>query len=99
MNFYHTIYAERMKKIRYRPFKVSDTSLLKLIGEGSFGNVHLASNSSDGAKLIVKQFPLLRFGDRTDSLREKFIGMVQKEIDLLKNLNHSSLVKYLGSIR
>ena len=70
-----------------------------MIGEGSLGNVHLASNSSDGAQLAVKQLPLLRFGDKSDSHREEHIRVIQEEIDLLKSLNHPSLVKYLGSIR
>ena len=43
-----------MKKFAYKPFKVAEVRMLKLIGEGQLGNVHLGENSTDKAKIVVK---------------------------------------------
>ena len=83
----------------YKPYKIESPVDLELIGEGLIGLVYLARNSSDQAKIVIKQMPLLRFGDKTDYLSEKLIGMAQKEVNMLKKIQHVNLVPYFDIVR
>ncbi|KAL6532321.1 hypothetical protein OROGR_014291 [Orobanche gracilis] len=56
----------------------------ELIGCGAFGRVHMGMNLDSGELLAVK---------------EEFIGELEREVNLLKNLSHPNIVRYLGTAR
>lgn len=74
-----------------------------LIGTGSFGNVYLGLNAQTGELMAVKQvvLPEVTGGDETitkSQLRKKvMVEALQREILLLKELEHPNIVCYLGS--
>jgi len=88
-----------MSRQHYKPYKIESPVNLGLIGEGLIGLVYEARNSADHAKIVIKQMPLLRFGDKTDYLFEKLIGMAHREVEMLKKIQHKSLVSYLDIAR
>ncbi|KAL9936659.1 hypothetical protein V8E36_004727 [Tilletia maclaganii] len=62
------------------------------IGRGQFGSVYKALNTTTGTMLAVKRIKLA-------GKSEKEITQLMKEVDLLKNLEHPSVVKYEGLVR
>lgn len=62
------------------------------LGRGAFGQVFKGQDQSSGAAVAVKQLALS--GISADSLQN-----IMGEIDLLKNLNHRNIVKYIGSFK
>ena len=64
-----------------------------LIGQGGFGKVYHALNIETGEIMAVKQVLL---GPESKS-RNKKEEALQREIDLLKDLDHEHIVRYLGS--
>ncbi|KAJ2237002.1 hypothetical protein H4R99_002532 [Coemansia sp. RSA 1722] len=78
----------------------------KLIGKGSFGNVHVAINAATGEVIAVKQIRLpksicaLTTKDKGDqkakSQWEEAVGMMYTEVELLKDLDHENIVQLLG---
>ncbi|KAL0376591.1 UNVERIFIED_CONTAM: Mitogen-activated protein kinase kinase kinase NPK1 [Sesamum calycinum] len=72
----------------------------ELIGCGAFGRVAIAGNSAS-KKTQVMAFPLvliLLIFAFADSVCE-YIRELEKEVNLLKNLSHPNIVRYLGTAR
>ncbi|OLY81508.1 Serine/threonine-protein kinase BCK1/SLK1/SSP31 [Smittium mucronatum] len=72
----------------------------RLIGKGSFGYVYLALNLSNCHVFVVKQikFPMSRLASEKNQKKKKsmMISQLSSEINLMKDLNHPNIVKYLG---
>ncbi|RDL38065.1 Cell division control protein-like protein 15 [Venustampulla echinocandica] len=68
---------------------LKDYRLGECLGKGAFGSVYKAFNWGTGEAVAVKQ---IKLGD----LPKSELRMIEAEIDLLKNLNHDNIVKYLG---
>lgn len=64
-----------------------------LIGQGAFGKVYHALNLDTGEIMAVKQVLL---GPENKS-RKKKEDALQREIELLQDLNHEHIVRYLGA--
>ena len=64
-----------------------------LIGQGGFGKVYHALNLDNGEIMAVKQ---VLFGPESKS-RSKKEEALQREIELLRDLDHEHIVRYLGS--
>jgi serine/threonine protein kinase len=62
------------------------------IGKGAFGSVYRGLNTRTGQVVAVKQIKLL-------DIPPDELTTIMVEIDLMKKLNHSNIVKYLGSIK
>lgn len=62
----------------------------KLIGQGSFGSVYIALNSSNGNFMALKE---IEFAD----VQVNDVHALVKEISILKELEHPHIVRYLGS--
>ncbi|RKP06052.1 kinase-like domain-containing protein [Thamnocephalis sphaerospora] len=69
-----------------------------MIGTGSFGHVYLGLNPLTGELLAAKQVELPNRSGQ-DERRERMLEALQREIDLLKDLDHENIVRYLGSQR
>ncbi|RKF62358.1 Cytokinesis protein sepH [Erysiphe neolycopersici] len=69
-----------------------DYHLGECLGKGAFGSVYKAFNWRTGEAVAVKQ---IKLGD----LPKGELRMIEAEIDLLKNLNHDNIVKYLGFVK
>lgn len=65
------------------------------IGAGSFGTVYLGMNALTGELMAVKQIPLPNANTSQDV--EKSMIEQQREMTLLKQLNHENIVRYYGS--
>jgi len=65
------------------------------IGAGSFGTVYLGMNPITGELMAVKQIPLPSQNNGTDI--QKAMQEQQREMMLLKQLNHENIVRYYGS--
>ncbi|KAI9204982.1 kinase-like domain-containing protein, partial [Polychytrium aggregatum] len=76
-----------------------------LLGKGSFGSVYLGVNSKTGELLAVKQVELgVGFGEAKPGHRmeeqrlkvqQKMVDALHKEINILKELSHVNIVRYL----
>ncbi|KAJ3560676.1 hypothetical protein NPX13_g9221 [Xylaria arbuscula] len=62
------------------------------IGKGAFGAVYKAFNWGTGEAVAVKQIKL-------GNLPKSELRMIEAEIDLLKNLHHDNIVKYIGFVK
>ncbi|KAH8685615.1 cell division control protein-like protein 15 [Tricladium varicosporioides] len=71
---------------------LKDYRLGECLGKGAFGSVYKAFNWGTGEAVAVKQ---IKLGD----LPKSELRMIEAEIDLLKNLNHDNIVKYLGFVK
>ncbi|KAI9664448.1 MAG: hypothetical protein M1821_005894 [Bathelium mastoideum] len=71
---------------------LKDYQLGDCLGKGAFGSVYRALNWNTGETVAVKQ---VRLAD----LPKAELRVIMLEIDLLKNLNHSNIVKYHGSVK
>ena len=70
-----------------------------LIGAGSSGSVYLGMDAVSGLLMAVKQVEL-HTGSGPDELRKKsMLDALEREIDLLKDLQHENIVQYLDSSR
>ncbi|KAI6257105.1 hypothetical protein MCOR03_009584 [Pyricularia oryzae] len=69
-----------------------DYRLGDCIGKGAFGSVYKAFNWGTGEAVAVKQIKLV------DVPRSE-LRMIEAEIDLLKNLHHDNIVKYIGFVK
>ncbi|KAI2630048.1 hypothetical protein GGS21DRAFT_525246 [Xylaria nigripes] len=69
-----------------------DYRLGECIGKGAFGAVYKAFNWGTGEAVAVKQIKLV-------NLPKSELRMIEAEIDLLKNLHHDNIVKYLGFVK
>ncbi|KAI9137918.1 kinase-like domain-containing protein [Paraphysoderma sedebokerense] len=69
-----------------------------MIGQGSFGSVFLGMNALSGELMAVKQVELAAENDNPGQERKKMmVEALQREISLLKDLDHPNIVRYLGS--
>lgn len=69
-----------------------------LIGAGSFGTVYLGLNSITGELMAVKQVELLSDkGAEHEQRKKSMIDALQREMSLLRDLQHPNIVQYLGS--
>ena len=65
------------------------------IGAGSFGTVYLGMNPLTGELMAVKQIPLPNKNSSGDA--QKTMLEQQREMTLLKELNHENIVRYFGA--
>lgn len=63
----------------------------ELLGKGAHGHVYQALDLDTGKLMAVKQFDLV------DLAGDESLVSIASEIELLKDLNHPNIVKYLGS--
>ena len=70
-----------------------------LIGQGSFGSVVLGMNQLTGELMAVKQVDLPRTNNDREltSRKNTMLDALQREIALLRDLQHDNIVQYLGS--
>ncbi|CAI4215347.1 unnamed protein product, partial [Parascedosporium putredinis] len=71
---------------------LKDYRLGECLGKGAFGSVYKAFNWGTGEAVAVKQ---IKLGD----LPKSELRMIESEIDLLKNLHHDNIVKYIGFVK
>ncbi|KAK8858460.1 hypothetical protein IAR55_002687 [Kwoniella newhampshirensis] len=71
---------------------LSNYQLGDILGRGASGSVYRALNFLTGETVAIKSISLL-------SLPPSSLPDIMSEIDLLKNLNHSNIVKYKGFAR
>lgn len=62
----------------------------EVIGQGAFGVVYLGLNTESGELLAVKQMAL-------DEVSVKELSQLENEINLLRSLRHSNIVRYVGT--
>ena len=67
-----------------------------LIGSGSFGSVYLGMDAHSGLLMAVKQVELPSGGARTEERKKSMVDALEREIELLKELQHENIVQYLG---
>lgn len=80
---------------RERPLQdpgLRDYRLGDCIGKGAFGSVYKAFNWGTGEAVAVKQIKLV-------DVPKSELRMIEAEIDLLKNLHHDNIVKYIGFVK
>ncbi|PWN39350.1 Pkinase-domain-containing protein [Ceraceosorus guamensis] len=68
-----------------------------LIGAGSFGNVFLGMNAKNGLLMAVKQVELPSGDSKTDQRKKSMLEALEREIELLKTMQHENIVQYLDS--
>jgi mitogen-activated protein kinase kinase kinase len=68
-----------------------------LIGKGSFGSVFLAMDSQRGLLMAVKQVELPTGSTQNEERKKGMLTALEREIDLLKDLQHENIVQYLDS--
>lgn len=71
-----------------------DVKLGELIGDGVYGSVFKALNKVNGKFIAVKHLKLRFFNNQADL--NKLKNNLAKEINLLRELEHPHIVKYLG---
>lgn len=69
----------------------------ELIGCGAFGRVHMGMNLDSGELLAVKEVSIA--ANSASKKTQEYIGELEKEVNLLKNLSHPNIVRYLGTAR
>ncbi|RLV95785.1 Serine/threonine-protein kinase STE11 [Spathaspora sp. JA1] len=67
------------------------------IGSGSFGTVYLGMNPHTGELMAVKQIPLPTENNHHNTDIERSMAEQQREMTLLKELDHENIVRYFGS--
>ncbi|EKM82649.1 hypothetical protein AGABI1DRAFT_68456 [Agaricus bisporus var. burnettii JB137-S8] len=68
-----------------------------LIGAGSFGKVYLGMDASNGLLMAVKQVELPTGSLPNQERKKSMLNALEREIELLKNLQHENIVQYLYS--
>lgn len=81
-------------RVKHRNWK-----FVKAVGQGAFGSVHLAINNKNNKYFAVKRMFLgstdKKPGVPTVSLQKK-LQKFQNEVDILADLDHDHIVRYLG---
>lgn len=67
-----------------------------LIGSGSFGNVYLGMDAQRGLLMAVKQVEL-KGSQYSEERKRSMLSALEREIELLKTLQHENIVQYLDS--
>ncbi|KAJ9095198.1 hypothetical protein QFC19_007653 [Naganishia cerealis] len=67
-----------------------------LIGAGSFGQVYLGMDAHNGLLMAVKQVDL-SLGVQNEEKKRSMMTALQREIELLRELQHENIVQYLDS--
>jgi len=67
-----------------------------LIGAGSFGSVYLGMDAHSGLLMAVKQVELPIGSARNEERKRSMVSALEREIELLKELQHENIVQYLG---
>jgi mitogen-activated protein kinase kinase kinase len=67
-----------------------------LIGAGSFGSVFLGMDAQSGLLMAVKQVELPSGDNRNEERKRNMVQALEREIELLKELQHPNIVQYLG---
>lgn len=62
------------------------------IGKGAYGRVYKGLDIENADFVAIKQVSL-------ENIAQEDLNIIMQEIDLLKNLNHKNIVKYLGSLK
>ncbi|KAL1135208.1 hypothetical protein V6Z11_A12G158500 [Gossypium hirsutum] len=62
------------------------------IGKGAYARVYKSLDLENGDFVAIKQVSL-------ENIAQEDLNIIMQEIDLLKNLNHKNIVKYLGSLK
>ncbi|ORY26892.1 hypothetical protein BCR39DRAFT_539983 [Naematelia encephala] len=68
-----------------------------LIGAGSFGSVYLGMDAHSGLLMAVKQVELPTGSARNEERKRSMVSALEREIELLKELQHDNIVQYLDS--
>ncbi|GJN90646.1 hypothetical protein Rhopal_003658-T1 [Rhodotorula paludigena] len=68
-----------------------------LIGAGSFGSVFLGMNPMTGSLMAVKQVELPTGNSHNEERKKGMLEALEREIELLKVLQHDNIVQYLDS--
>jgi len=68
----------------------------KLIGEGAYAKVFQGINADSGELMAVKQVSLSG-GHENEKKRLEAVSALQREIEVMKLLQHQNIVKYLGT--
>ena len=66
-----------------------------LIGAGSFGKVYLGMDASNGLLMAVKQVELPTGSAPNEERKKSVLSALEREIELLKDLQHENIVQYL----
>lgn len=72
--------------------RVGSYQMLEAIGKGGFGTVYRGLNVKTGATVAVKRVGL-------HGIPKEELEGIEMEINLLKNLSHPNIVKYIDAIR
>ncbi|KAH7842532.1 hypothetical protein Vadar_006465 [Vaccinium darrowii] len=70
----------------------------ELIGCGAFGRVYMGMNLDSGELLAVKQVSIAA-NSASKEKTQAHIRELEEEVNLLKNLSHPNIVRYLGTAR
>jgi len=68
-----------------------------LIGAGSFGSVYLGMDAFHGLLMAVKQVELPTGSSTNEERKKSMLSALEREIELLKELQHPNIVQYLDS--
>lgn len=68
-----------------------------LIGSGSFGSVYLGMDAMRGLLMAVKQVELPTGSSQNEERKKSMLTALEREIELLKQLQHENIVQYLDS--
>ncbi|KZT42049.1 Pkinase-domain-containing protein [Sistotremastrum suecicum HHB10207 ss-3] len=68
-----------------------------LIGSGSFGQVYLGMDAQHGLLMAVKQVELPTGASQNEERKKSMLTALEREIELLKELQHDNIVQYLDS--
>ena len=79
--------AAHQDKIRSTDVRLDQYTLLKTLGEGSFGKVKLAIHKSSGQKVALKII------SRRKLISRDMTGRVEREIEFLQLLRHPHIIK------
>ena len=70
----------------------------ELLGSGAFGNVYLGLNVQNGELLAAKQVTIAQDGQTAEEM-DKQVEALEREVALMRGLNHENIVRYRGTQR